>query len=165
MKHPARLLFLKTNISENSRHTRFEEIEFWLMFGENVHRDTQRHPQEPLWRLSGDSQECHQEPNQPWSKNLIKPCCFFYESDATDHFCRRMAKLTYTEYQNRALHTKVVRVFCGRVQPGSKARISNTARTPTDKSAQGMLLYQLNMITHLTAEASFPQSVTDKHTQ
>ena len=60
LKHPAGLLFLKkTNISGILRHAHFEEIALLLIFGENIHPDTQRDSQEAVWRLSGDSQDSH----------------------------------------------------------------------------------------------------------
>ena len=68
----AGLLFLKLKSLEISRHTHFAEIAFLLIFGESLGPETQRDSQEAFWKVSGDSQESHSEPKQPWKKNVKK---------------------------------------------------------------------------------------------
>ena len=44
-----------------------------LIFGENIHSDTQRDSWGAFWKISGDSWEFHWEQDEPWRKNLMKP--------------------------------------------------------------------------------------------
>ena len=47
MKHPAGLLFLKNNNSENSKHARFADIVLFVIFGQNITKiSSEYHPQD-----------------------------------------------------------------------------------------------------------------------
>ena len=50
---PQGFLFLKINIPEIVRHAHFGEASLLLIFGENIHPDTQEDSQETVWKLSG----------------------------------------------------------------------------------------------------------------
>ena len=102
---------------------------------EKVHCCSYLVPQDTLRRPLGRSLRPSVTPrpwNSVWKEKCAKTLVFFSKSAASDYFRRRVAKATCTKY--RACAQKLSAVFRGAAGIGPWPLITNTARTPTDKS-------------------------------